>query len=88
MASKALKKQICYAAGTLGGWLLAKATNAKETVPYTILGGLAGFAVSENVFGVDKTVMVKPYVADKKKDDELSGTKRRRKSKTGTKRRK
>lgn len=77
--SKSLNKQICYALGTLGGWGLAKATGAKESVPFTILGGLIGFAASEQLFGADDgKVIVKPYAADRKKDDgQLSGTRRR-----------
>lgn len=79
--SNALKKQICYALGTLGGWGLARATSAKELVPFTILGGLAGFAVSETLYPEQAAQPVRVFApVDKKGDGPLSGTKRRRKS--------
>lgn len=47
--TKALKKQLCYAGGTLAGWAFARLTKSKETVPFTIMGGLAGFAIAEQL---------------------------------------
>lgn len=52
----AFKKQVCYAGGTLGGWLLGKALGVKELVPFTIIGGVMGFALAEGVVSTDAPV--------------------------------
>lgn len=49
------KKQLCYAGGTLTGWLLSKLLGAKEAAPYTIMGGLAGFAIGEDLVAESHT---------------------------------
>ena len=62
MVSNGVKKQACYAGGTLLGWSLAKSFGAKETVPFTVLGGLIGFMIGENQFSPDAKPR-KPAVA-------------------------
>ena len=54
MVSNGVKKQACYAGGTLLGWSLAKSFGAKETVPFTVLGGLIGFMIGENQFNSER----------------------------------
>lgn len=49
----ALKKQLCYAGGTLAGWFLSRAFSATQTVPFTVMGGVAGFALAEGMIGPD-----------------------------------
>ena len=41
------KRQIYSATGTIGGWLLGKLFDAKDALPYTVLGGIVGLTVFE-----------------------------------------
>ena len=82
--TKALQKQLCYAGGTLLGYLIARSSNAKETVPYTILGGVAGFAAGERLIGNSEGNAVKRNTTPPHRQagaSSLTGVSRRKKRK-------
>lgn len=40
------KRQLVQAGGSLTGWILAQLYDKKDSVPFTIIGGLCGFILA------------------------------------------
>ena len=65
--TKASERQLFQVGGTLLGWCLAQLYDKKDTVPFTVIGGLTGFIISQE------------FIGDDSKRKTLTGTPRKRK---------
>ena len=49
--TKQTERQLFSAGGTLIGWTLAQLYDKQDSVPFTVIGGLIGFFISEELIG-------------------------------------